>query len=428
MTVVIAKNVAAFDVTIEDMGTEILISGQETLTDNFSFINIAKSTDLKTLVQNAQIVINDGSSDLSAADGLDHISVNSVYENDTDYSGGSGDGQPTQAFDAYDGVGGLTLTTTPQDIVLTVQRKKTSGFIFTAPTAEVEFDIDDTVVVFGKLGERPVSSTGDTRGNATVKLQLDTGSGYADIPGFSWAYNREGLYGGTPVMFAVVDVSEGDKIKMQGYLSNGAPDIDTVANASSLIIFSLKGPEGDAGAQGEQGDQGEQGEQGIQGDTGPQGPPGDPNWVVQAAAPTSPSDGDGWYRTTDKILYLYDASRSKWLSAPFMFVLNRYLGADNSYFRAGEVRDDRAAGAMFHRDATLVGVSIIASDGNANKRVDIEVDGTSVENFQVVDYEYTDDALDVDLDIGELLQVFAASAGTSLQNPVCNLEFAWRAS
>ncbi len=82
MPTVIAKNVDVADVEIEDLGTVIPVSGQETLTDNFTFVEIADSKDLKTEVQNATIVINDGTSDLSMADGLSHISVKSELETD----------------------------------------------------------------------------------------------------------------------------------------------------------------------------------------------------------------------------------------------------------------------------------------------------------------------------------------------------------
>ena len=75
--IVIAKNIDVVDVEIEDLGTVIPIAGQETLTSNYSFVEVCDSKDLKDLVQNSKIQINDGTSDLSTADGLKHIAFKS---------------------------------------------------------------------------------------------------------------------------------------------------------------------------------------------------------------------------------------------------------------------------------------------------------------------------------------------------------------
>ncbi len=82
MAIVIAKNVDVSDVTIEDLGTVIPLGDQETLTDNYSFVEVCDSKDLKTLVQNGNIVINDGTEDLGMADGLKHIGLKSEYEDE----------------------------------------------------------------------------------------------------------------------------------------------------------------------------------------------------------------------------------------------------------------------------------------------------------------------------------------------------------
>lgn len=69
----IAKNNTGSAVSVEDLGIEIPGSGQRILSDTFSESEICESQDLKTLVGDSTFTINDGSNDLSVADGLEHI-------------------------------------------------------------------------------------------------------------------------------------------------------------------------------------------------------------------------------------------------------------------------------------------------------------------------------------------------------------------
>ncbi len=80
MTTVIAKNVSVQDLLIEDLGIEIPHSSQIDLTELFEFTEITESDDLKNFVATSNIVINDGTSDLSNRDGYAHISLQSELE------------------------------------------------------------------------------------------------------------------------------------------------------------------------------------------------------------------------------------------------------------------------------------------------------------------------------------------------------------
>ena len=68
-----------------------------------------------------------------------------------------------------------------------------------------------------------------------------------------------------------------------------------------------QGNPGPTGPQGPQGDTGPAGPKGDKGDTGDRGPAGT-GWTSAAVAPTSPSDGVGWYDTANDALSIWDGS------------------------------------------------------------------------------------------------------------------------
>lgn len=82
--IIIAKNVTLSNIDIQDMGFTLSASGTpnstRTLTDYFEIHEIVSSDNLVTEVAAGNIVINDGSYDLSVSDGLKHILIETEYE------------------------------------------------------------------------------------------------------------------------------------------------------------------------------------------------------------------------------------------------------------------------------------------------------------------------------------------------------------
>ena len=79
-TVIIAKNNTASEIFWEDLGIGVPASSQETLTDLFTKIEISNSKDLNNSIIAGNITINDGTSDLSIANGLKHVNFETEYE------------------------------------------------------------------------------------------------------------------------------------------------------------------------------------------------------------------------------------------------------------------------------------------------------------------------------------------------------------
>jgi len=427
MTTIIAKNVDIIDLLIEELGITIPASMQETLSDLFTLADIADSETLKTHVSGLSIVINDGSQDLSAEEGIRHVSLQSEYEDAVEESGLGGGGQATQAFDAYSAVA-QAIGTSWGDLSLDTQRQKTGAFDFTAPSAEVEIATGTTTQRFLVLGRCTTRVTsGTSRSEAELKCLIDTGSGYADLAGTAGEmYLRQLNYGASCSFLAVITLAAGDKLKMQAMRTWGTSTIQAVANGTALVLVALRGEKGD---QGPQGDQGIQGDLGPQGEQGIQGPPGEPNWVAQETAPTSPSSGDGWYVPSEGLLYIYDGTRSKWLSVDRQLWEFGTEGlADNEYLQIANQIDDDEQGHTFYRDFTVLGIRVFAPSGNQTKAMAIEKDRSSVHAFSLTAGAYEKSDLDLDFDAGELLQLFVESAGTGARDTHAKLEIAWRKS
>ena len=89
-TIIIAKNIAGIDLLIDDMGIFLPSGSTRILTDNFTEVDVCESIDLHDYVANAKITLNNGTRDLSVAEGLEMLNILSELErNDTVVSGGT---------------------------------------------------------------------------------------------------------------------------------------------------------------------------------------------------------------------------------------------------------------------------------------------------------------------------------------------------
>lgn len=71
--IVIVKNYSNEPIMIDDLGIDIPSNAQINLSELFSFFEIMSSNDLKDLVYNNNLTINDGNEDLNSNEGKDYI-------------------------------------------------------------------------------------------------------------------------------------------------------------------------------------------------------------------------------------------------------------------------------------------------------------------------------------------------------------------
>lgn len=82
---VIIKNDSTADITIEDLGLPISVGDQITLSNHFSYDEITGSDDLRELVANTVIVVNDGTNDFDAYDGVRWITSQNIKDLEDNY-------------------------------------------------------------------------------------------------------------------------------------------------------------------------------------------------------------------------------------------------------------------------------------------------------------------------------------------------------
>jgi len=98
MWTLIIKNNSGSDQIINDLGITVLNGAALNISDQYTFDEISCSDDLRLLVTNGDLVVNDGSADLSSADGvlhltlehLRHLGVNYFDKSELSTSGGGG--------------------------------------------------------------------------------------------------------------------------------------------------------------------------------------------------------------------------------------------------------------------------------------------------------------------------------------------------
>jgi len=164
-------------------------------------------------------------------------------------------------FNGYDSAGTTQLNTSYTDIPLTAGYT-TSAFSHSG--AEVTINQDNTYVIVGRFTvAQPVTSS---RSEAQMRLVLDQGGGYNEIPGtIGVCYSRNDSQGkSTAEAHVVLDLVAGDKIKLQAQTNSGGTLFGD-QNGSGIMLFTTAGQTGPQGIQGIPGLNGADGADGVDG-------------------------------------------------------------------------------------------------------------------------------------------------------------------
>lgn len=135
-------------------------------------------------------------------------------------------------------------------------------------------------------------------------------------------------------------------------------------------------------------------------------------------------------------LYMYDATRGKWLSTNTVPLQYGYAGsADGDNFWFGGDVENNNSGALMPFDGTIICVSIVSSGGNASKRIDLRINGTNVGDnanptldgrFNLVSGRHIYTNYNIDFNAGEFLSIYASSTGSSVFDPTAIIFVKWR--
>lgn len=132
---VIAINDTTSDIFLEDLGLTIPASSQVSLHEQFEFSEIANADPLKVQVTAGNIIINDGSTNLSITNALEYIDYWTKYDYRTDQAfieGYEFDSQYLDANDTYKilDISDLDVTPVNAQLVGTTELEVLSGGIY----------------------------------------------------------------------------------------------------------------------------------------------------------------------------------------------------------------------------------------------------------------------------------------------------------
>lgn len=151
--------------------------------------------------------------------------------------------------------------------------------------------------------------------------------------------------------------------------------------------------------------------------------------------PISPSEGDMFYRTDIGLLFVYDGTRSKYLSASRSNITGGRSTAiigSTVYTRVGDATQSSTAGYKMIRNGTITGFS--ADNNNiltSPRSIQLLINDVSAltRNIDTSHKGFYFDQVNVDFNAGDIIQVSALAGliGSALNNWIIGIEFATRA-
>ena len=145
--------------------------------------------------------------------------------------------------------------------------------------------------------------------------------------------------------------------------------------------------------------------------------------VPRITAPTGVNSGQ--MAIINNSLFIYDATRAKWLSSETMtYPFGRGGSSDGVYIQYAGV-GVTFSGAKILKNATIVGITAEASGGNASKAIDIEL-ATSIITFNLTSFAFLDNNVNIDVDQEDYIAIFVQSPGPAVQDITVTLHLKWR--
>lgn len=137
----------------------------------------------------------------------------------------------------YDSTGGQSFTGTIT-VDLDTARENSNTSVFSISNGEI------TVAKNGKFFisyHTSLEQSTNTRSSSVAKLEIDTGSGFTTIPGTdSYGYHRNNNQGqNTCNGSCLINLTSGDKIRLNITRYSGSATLVTIANASAINIIEL---------------------------------------------------------------------------------------------------------------------------------------------------------------------------------------------
>ena len=151
--------------------------------------------------------------------------------------GPSGGGAKCDIF--YDPSNEITVGSSWEDIPLTQERVIDSNFSHSSNSPEITINTTGYYLVITRVST--YIPFGNNRTSTQMRLLLNTGSGFNEVPGsFGFMYNRQSDQGyDTCTVSSILNLSSGDKLKMQVIRFSGSSTIRLISGGSGMTLTSI---------------------------------------------------------------------------------------------------------------------------------------------------------------------------------------------
>jgi hypothetical protein len=150
--------------------------------------------------------------------------------------------------------------------------------------------------------------------------------------------------------------------------------------------------------------------------------------LIIAPEPPEPYDGRMWINDSTSDSYVYDGTRSKWLSASDSVLEYSYAGnAGNRFLKVGDISHSEY-GYSFHDTFTITAIDAGASTADVQYDIITSVGGVDTVrfSFSTVDFTYENTTLTIDVNVDHVIKIYCNRTGSSASNPICLLRKHWR--
>lgn len=136
---------------------------------------------------------------------------------------------------------------------------------------------------------------------------------------------------------------------------------------------------------------------------------------------------DGQIVHRNGIAYIYDESRSAWLSLFRQAIAFGAKRADGVMMNLSNFSSNMSGWPAL-RKGMIVGVTAQAAGGYSRKHIDVKIKGSddNLFGFNLFDHYYSNGNLDIPFEENDLIQIKVSSQYEMTYNLIINLEIAWR--
>jgi len=420
MWTLIIKNNGGSPITIEDLGITVPASSQITFSDQFEYQEIASSDDLRDEVNSGNLVVNDGSSDLSSANGVLYLTLYNAKETADEFYTQTAlqtSGQSSVHWDNITNAPSFGAVSWKEPVEA---RARTIAASPPGTPAVGDFYIDS-----GDNHLYKYSGTWDDQGAPTSgdrAIVLDsTAQMIYEWSGSSWDAQTDNEDGD-----AVMVNDDGDGKQAQYVYDFGTLAWVKIADIDYGEPNDLDGAYDQGGAGAGRSITADSGAVKI--DTA--SATNAPIELTQKSSLPTTGLAAGQLAVKDGILFIYDGTRSKWLSVERLYlVFGRRGNTSNQYlsYSAGRLPSNNS-GLRIPRDACVVAMSAqLDASGTANMRLRRNDSASNISTLAIsAALGAHDTSLDINLSAGDFLQMYSDNA-SSVQDPMVIVEIAYRA-